>query len=231
MSNSQFYLNVVSKPTLMHKIKSIRMFARRVEIDAKKFLEVLSPDLTQRYITIHREIDVVDVQRHTRLVHHVLRRSSVLPKQVVVAMTDARGFVGDNRVDPFKFLPTQARNICLHVDGEPYPTAKISFENMSYQKRVCQPYFHFLLNSGHVRNKSGSFLSLQKYADCPLLVFDLTPELCNLDHMHVKRIGELAIHMDWQMGLSHAITMIVMMSNDQVISIKPRDGHVSSEIF
>lgn len=207
-----------NKPKLI--IHEFGIYCRRVELTHSALKTYFQPREIQRYLSpvseVHAYALTTGISRKNIIVH----TSNVLPKQVVIGMVKTSAMVGDYNQNPFNFEPFGLSKLALKVNAIRVPQEPLQpdFDNNLYSRE----YVHLLTNTSRFKSTYGNGISPAAFAHgCTLFPFDLTPDACSSYHLHGGKEGMLEIEMEWKYALDKQITVVVMTSKDQIVTIDP----------
>lgn len=139
-----------------------------------------------------------------------------IPKSMILFMSTSDASNGDQKSNPFKFEHFNATRVSLNVNGEYLPSAggyMLDFDNNIYLKA----YKGLFDNVGIAAANAGLNISPEDFAsDCCFFAFDLTPDLCNGFHCHLKQSGTVNFSIDFKEALAKPITVYALSSYDKV---------------
>lgn len=234
-SPEAFHL-MCSHGAAMFKTKFQDMFLqfRRVRMAQQFTDEVLasSRKLEHRYIGPYTHLSSYEVPKGSTM--HVVPlypSGHVLPKHLVVAQVPTKNFRGSLDTNPFVFphfdlvhLALRSNNVVV-VDSELTP---------DFSKHlVAREYFRLCTQTGKRGSTSeGTLITEDNFVNNhTLFPFDLTPDECNARHLHLARTAKLDLEMRWRTALEGNVTVLVMATFDQVITVHPKTRVASSHLI
>ncbi|GBM15957.1 hypothetical protein AVEN_136364-1 [Araneus ventricosus] len=150
-----------------------------------------------------------------------------LPKRLVIGCVDNDAFHGSLSKNTFNFKHFNLNFIELYVDGQsvPYNLLEPNFDQDNYI-RAYKSLFLGTENSGQDRE---IFISREEYAKgYTLYVFDLSPDLCDAEHLNLIKHGNLRLEMNFSKPLDQTIHRI--LSRDKHTSKFYKGVYPSDEI-
>lgn len=141
-----------------------------------------------------------------------------MPKSLIITCIDNDAFNGTYNTNPFNFKHNDLNFIAIYVDGNPIPHKPIE-PNFSSGQSI-RAYNSLLLGTEKLASDKGIYINRDEYAKgYTLYAYDLTPDLCNNDHMNLIQQGNLRIEMKFATVLSKTITVLVYAEFQNVIEI------------
>ena len=215
----------------------------RTEDDTTTYkIEVIKCDLNLRQVSIHPgvvsahnsilssgnpmlyPVNKVELQafaipsgQQTVRINAVVNRQK--PKRMFVAFVDHQAKNGDLEKDPFNFAHFNLQSIVLDVDGFPIPSKPIKTDFSS------NVYTKAFFNLGRVAQKSkcdfDHGLSREMFANgYAIYAFDLTPDECNGEGVHLIRNQTVSIEATFKSALATTISAVVLSELDELIQIR-----------
>ena len=155
----------------------------------------------------------------------------VMPKHIVVAQVPTANFRGTVTTNPYVFPHLDLSHLALRVDNVVATDSELTpdFAN----KLVAREYFRLFSQTGKRGSASeGTLITEENFLNNhSLFPFDLTPDECNSRHLHLSRTGKLDIEMRWKKPLTASVTVLVLATFDQVLSINPRTKMATSTLI
>lgn len=149
----------------------------------------------------------------------LIEQGNVLPKHIVVGMKTTRDFQGNRENDTLTFAHFDVNHVALKRDNRTLPSKPLTpdFAKGCYARE----YFRLFEQTGKSHSGFQHNLTMEEYANfCPLMVWDMSPDLCNGGaHTHVGALGELKLDLQFAHALPEAITLLVLMSFDQLLTV------------
>lgn len=151
----------------------------------------------------------------------------ILPKQVIFGFVDAKAFNGDITKNPFNFQHFDLEGISLDVNGRNYPAQPLEFDWTGNNN--LKNYYHFKRNTGDGRGMDlGSVITPKLYnGGCSLFAFDLSPDQCNMMHMHPAKKGTANLSIQFKTPLAQEVILIAYASRHAHISVLEDGGVVT----
>ncbi|XP_035233536.1 uncharacterized protein F54H12.2-like [Stegodyphus dumicola] len=141
-----------------------------------------------------------------------------MPKRVIVGCVDNDAFHGTYKKSPFEFNHYHLNFIGVYVDGQPVPYNPLepNFDENNY----IRAYQSLFLGREKVSQDHGIFISRDDYPlGYTLYAFDLSPDLCDGEHMNLIKHSNLRLEMKFRAPLSQTISVIVYSEFENIIEI------------
>ena len=185
-------------------IKDLKMYYHRVRLDPSITSKILGK--THRYLTaktqlLHRSLASGLSNYNTQLFQ------GLLPRTLVISMVRTDAFNGSYSKNPYNFQHFDINTINLRVNGIAVPADSYmpDFENDIYMRE----YLELFRNTGTYRVDRGTAISYERFKKgCTFFAFDLTPDLCNSNHLHVSTPGVLSAEFNFKNALPTNITIL-----------------------
>ncbi|XP_035232763.1 uncharacterized protein F54H12.2-like [Stegodyphus dumicola] len=123
-----------------------------------------------------------------------------MPKRLVLAFVDNDALNGTYKKSPFEFKHYHMNFISVYMDGQPVPYHPLepNFENNTFIRA-----YQSLFLSGEER---GHYLSRSEYANgYSFFVYDLSPDLCNGEHLNLVRHSNLRLEVKFSKILEQTV--------------------------
>lgn len=233
-TSDDFIIHTSSTKKYKLEIVDVKMYCRRIFVEERHLPKVIHPTNPKKYETTHLELLTFTIPEKLRLWSTKLFTNREKPKHLVIAQIKQSSFVGNIKTDPYVFehnnlnhLNFKIGNKC--ITGVPL---KPDFKGGLYARE----YLRLFMEAGKTRMTQSMLINLDQFetSQC-LFPFDLTPDNCNGAHQHVidkedqKEIWELEI--GYQTPLPSTMTILVMASFDNVITIDPKTKEVKSYLY
>lgn len=139
-----------------------------------------------------------------------------MPNRVLAAFFASERVSGDYTLNPFKIEHFCITELSLKVGSRAIPyysPLKFDFANDDYM----EGYLSFFKNiSGGKPND----ISYEEYKNGnTVFAFDLTPDLCSNEHVHVPRYGSLDLSVTLEKAVDQSITVMFYFEYDNMIEI------------
>lgn len=141
-----------------------------------------------------------------------------MPKKLIVGCLDNDAFHGNIDKSPFEFKHYHMNFIGIYVDGQPVPhnPLELNFD----QNLFIRAYQSLYSGSGKSGQDQGLFITREEYIKGNVLfAFDLSPDLCNGDHMNLIKHSNLRLEMKFTQPLAQTISVIIFAEFDSVLEI------------
>lgn len=141
-----------------------------------------------------------------------------MPKRIIVGCVDNEAFHGSYAKSPFEFNHFDLNFIGTYVDGQPMPhnPLEINFA----QKNYIRAYQSLFLGTEKMGEDRGIYISREEYPNgYALYAFDLSPDLCNGEHINLIKHSNLRLEMKFSKPLAQTICVIVYAEFENLIEI------------
>lgn len=141
-----------------------------------------------------------------------------MPKKLIVGCLDNDAFHGNMEKSPFEFKHYHMNFIGIYVDGQPVPhnPLELNFD----QNLFIRAYQSLYSGTGKSGQDQGLFITREEYVNGNVLfAFDLSPDLCNGDHMNLIKHSNLRLEMKFNQQLAQTISVIIFAEFDSVLEI------------
>ncbi|GBM40975.1 hypothetical protein AVEN_250301-1 [Araneus ventricosus] len=150
-----------------------------------------------------------------------------LLKRLVTGCVDNDVFHGSLSKNPFNFKHFNLNFIGLYVDGQSVPYNPL--EPKFYQDNNIRAYQSLFLGTEKSGQDLGIFISRKEYPKGhTLYAFDLSPDLCDAEHLNLIKHGNLHLKMNFSKPLDQTIHRI--LSRDKHTSKFYKGVYPSDEI-
>jgi len=212
------------------EIMDIALHVRRIHLQHDLTSQVVSLSKPQRYISKCSKMKTLLVPVGMKNFRKVISVGDVLPKQVIISQVTSKAYNGTIDTDPLFYAHFDLCRINLKIDNKQIPTVPLTpdFRN----ELIARELMHLQRNSGkgHVdRNLNISYLKF--LTDSAVFPFDLNPDQCNGEHIHLSTFGTLEVEIDWLYALQSDIIVLVHLIYNQVVTVPPNGGSPIVEIF
>ncbi|GIY22057.1 uncharacterized protein F54H12.2 [Caerostris extrusa] len=131
---------------------------------------------------------------------------------------DNDAFHGTFEKSPFDFKHYHMNFIGIYVDGQPKPHAPLE---LNFDKNNCIKGYHSLFTGTEkIGHDQGLFISREDYIKGnTLFAFNLSPDLCNGDHLNLIKQSNLRLEIKFSQSLSQTMRVIIFAEFDNVIEI------------
>ena len=214
-------------------ILDISLNAKRIFLKDEILDKVIKSNQIQKYTTTYTEVKTWQIPAGSTQWCERLFSNTVLPKHAIFGMVSTDAFVGKYNRNPFLFHHYSLNRLNLLINNERYPRVPLrpSFDSTQWTSLVGREYWRFFSEVGKLTFK-GFLANKENFTNGhTLFPFDLTPDQCNMFHAHVKKVGDLGIEMGFKNPTPENATLVGFLTYNQVISLNPLTGKISSEIF
>jgi hypothetical protein len=141
-----------------------------------------------------------------------------LPSRLVIGLVDNDSFNGAWQKNPFNFKTMGLTHLKLYIDGQQQYIKPIEtdFANGKY----IDAYLSLFEGTGKLNKDEGIDINRLEYANgYTLYAFDLTPDLCEGDHLNLIRDGTLRLDAKFGVALPNTINVIVYGEFQNLIEV------------
>lgn len=141
-----------------------------------------------------------------------------MPKKVVIGCVDNEAFHGSLAKSPFNFQHFNLNFVGIYVDGQPMPhnPFEVNFE----KKNFIRAYQSLFLGTEKMGQDRGIYISREEYSNgSTLYAFDLSPDLCDGEHLNLIKHSNLRLEMKFTKSLENTICVIVFAEFENLIEI------------
>lgn len=216
--NSLGAASIENKPKLI--VHEFGIFCKRIQLTHSALKSYFQPRAMQRYLSPLSEVHTYALTTGITRKNIIVHTANVLPKQVVIGMVKTSALVGNYNENPFNFQPFNLSKLALKVNAIRVPQEPLEpdWDN----KLFAREYIHLLNNTGRFKTPYGNGITMDTFElGCTLFPFDLTADACSSYHLHGGKEGILEIELEWKTALVDQITVVVMTSKDQIVTIDP----------
>lgn len=142
----------------------------------------------------------------------------ILPQRIVLAMVSNAAMNGSTTMNPFNFqhFNLSECNVLLNGSSVNGKAMTFDFENSKY----LDGYWSLFSSTGKMHDNAGSVINRKDYKNgYALIVFDLSPTLCNGDYIDPDNSGELSVSLSFKNNLTNAITVLLYLEYNSQIEI------------
>jgi hypothetical protein len=133
--------------------------------------------------------------------------SGVTPSRVVLGLVKNTDYDGTLSSSPFFFRHYDLKRITLKVSSVSVPYSSglsMDYKNNNY----LEAYWSLFQN---IQEKSCDITYAEYKEGHTLYAFDLSPDMCNGDHVSLQRDGTLELDLDFAAALTDAVSVIFYM--------------------
>ena len=118
-----------------------------------------------------------------------------IPKTFVFGLTDAKGFSGDYKKNPYNFKDYKVTTVTLTVNGEELPFKQLTLNYAKNKENFIQAYSTLFSGTGKMNHNTGLDISRKDYPKgYTLYAFDLTPDMCGASpYFNTVQRGSLTV--------------------------------------
>jgi hypothetical protein len=141
--------------------------------------------------------------------------TGILPQRVVIGFLDTSAYDGSLELNPYNFQHFNVQKLTLKVASKALPYS--SGLELDYQNNCYMQGYNTLYQG--IR-ESGNALTYKDYKNgYTLYAFDLSPDLCNDQHLNLFKDGSLDLDIDLKEGHKSAVTVLFYLEYDNIIEI------------
>jgi hypothetical protein len=153
-----------------------------------------------------------------------------VPSRVILGMVLTEAFHGKTTLNPYNFQDFGLMEVCLYMDGMPYPRPPIKMD--IEQKRSAEVYHHFLSSVNGVYSRIVPNLTREEYESGYFLIsYNMSPDQF-LGSKHpgslVNVHSNIRLEMRFKQPLKESVTLLVYYEYEHVMEIQ-KDRRVSMD--
>lgn len=230
-NSDAFVLNYTGGEILYKlKLTDLAIHCRRIKVQPKLLPLIVKPSAKQYYQSNHSHVRNFALPTGVQHWRGQLGEG-ILPKHVVVALVATDAYVGRRNKNPLNFQHFNVNRINLVVNNQRVP--KVPLAPDFTQGLIARELYHLHQNTGKLggaRSLNTGRVAFQRGRT--FFPFDLTPDACNGYHTHAGKEGKLEVEIDFARATTESVTMLVMCTNDLLLSIDPsKGGAVDTHLF
>ena len=212
------------------QMEEISLYLRRICLQPEVISKVISPSLPQRYVSKFSKMHNISIPRGMKNIRKIITVGDVLPKQVIISQVPREAYYGKLDQSPTYYRHFNLCRLNLKINDKQVPSIPLTpdFEN----ELIAREMMHLQRNVG--KGQHGRFLDInhdQFLTGITIFPFDLNPDQCNGEHIHLSSTGTLEIEVDWARSLQQNIMILVHLIYNQVVTVPPNGGSPLVEIF
>lgn len=142
-----------------------------------------------------------------------------LPTRLVIGFVANRAFSGAYNLNPFNFMHCNLSEICIHLDGQQghaIRPLKLDFTN----KQFVEAYLTLFTGTGKINRDESNSILLEDFGEgYALFCYDLSPDLCEGDHLNLLRQGNVRLAVKFSEALGDAVTAIAYAEFENCLEI------------
>ncbi len=121
--------------------------------------------------------------------------TGIIPKTFVFGLTDAKGFSGDYKKNPYNFEDYKVTTVTLTANGEELPFKQLTLNYENNKENFIQAYSTLFSGTGKMNYNTGLDISRKDYPKgYTLYAFDLTPDMCGASpYFNAVQRGSLTV--------------------------------------
>lgn len=223
-------------------IRAPSHFTLMSEDSSKQYkIDILDLSLTCRQVLpmpqieskLHKMLSVKDVHlpvtrlvSRTRSLHAGLYDGTIsnaisgrAPSHLMIFFLTNAQMSGDLTTNPFFFGRHDLAEAALVINGQCFPSDKLTFNETSGD--YFRSYSYFMRNIGCNGDVSNGVIPSRYMKDCFSLAFDLTPDTCLNNHLHSSNDVNIDIKLRFKTALAKPITVLYISTYDNIITLSP----------
>ena len=142
-----------------------------------------------------------------------------IPKRLIFALIDSRGFEGSYAHNPFNFQNFNVTNIKVKKGEDPIPfqEIKLNYANDLYN----EAYWCLLHGTGRLfKNNSLSYESDEfKSSGKTIYCLDLSKNGCDFDTFELNETGSIHVEVQLDAAVTHGITIVFYFEYDSILAL------------
>ncbi|XP_054709203.1 uncharacterized protein F54H12.2-like [Uloborus diversus] len=141
-----------------------------------------------------------------------------MPRKLIIGCIENDAFHGTFEKSPFDFKHFNMNFIGVYVDGQPKPCAPLE---LNFDKNIYIKGYNSLFSvSEKLSPDQGFFMSREDDINGNTLFgFNLSPDLCNGDHLNLIKHSNLRLEIKFSQPLSQTVCVLIFTEFDNVIEI------------
>ena len=144
--------------------------------------------------------------------------SGQLPSRVVIGLVSNESFNGSYAHNPYNFHHYDLTQLKLYVDGNQGYLAPIEPEFNN--GRFIMAYNSLFAGTGKLFRDEGLDIQRVDYSrGYTLYAFDLSPDLCEDDHVNLTQTGNLRLECKFRVALPHTVNVIAYAEFENIIEL------------
>lgn len=217
-SSNDFLLNTKAAAVNFRiQILDIRLYYNRCRLIPSVYNQVMQTKM-QKYLMSKTQMVYFPLSPGITSYNANIFRGKILPKTILMCFCDSMAMEGVYAKNPFFFPHLDVSKLNLRMNGRSVPSTEM---NPDFHKGlVIREYLRNFSNTGTWKFDRSHLITLDHFKKgSTIFAWDLTPDLCNSFHTHKGSVGVLDIEVFWSRPLPTAITMIILSSGDQVLTV------------
>lgn len=142
------------------------------------------------------------------------------PSHMMIFLLSNKQLNGDLATDSYFFSPRNLKDCWLNIDGQSFPSEKLSFQTKG---EIFRSYNFFMRNMGlDVMTNQSIGVSTKEYIENSFAIaFDLTVDTCFNSHLHTSKDSVIDIKLVFKDALKEPISVLYICSFENTISVSP----------
>ncbi|KAJ8030247.1 hypothetical protein HOLleu_26606 [Holothuria leucospilota] len=177
-------------------------------------VRIVEASIFMRHVKVHPQVAL----GHAKALERGTAKYPNLPKRLVIGCVDSEAFNGSYNRNPFNFHHHNLNFIALHVDGEqlPWKLLRPNFGDNHY----IMAYQTLFSGLNTMFSDKGNHIDRYDYGHgYTLYAFDMTPDLANGGHFHLRKNGNVRLEMQFDRALVRTVNVIVYAEYDAIVEI------------
>ena len=144
-----------------------------------------------------------------------------LPRRIIIGMVDTDAYNGSYVKSPFNFKHNNLNFLALFIDGKQVPAKPLQPNfDVTTGTQYTRCYQTLFEGTGRVDDDAGNTIPLSDYPlGFTLYAFDLTPDLCDGDHLNLRKKGNLRLEMQFSTALTAASNVVVYAEFENLVEV------------
>lgn len=153
----------------------------------------------------------------------------ILPKSILIALVNATNFNGTYTTNPYFLQHFHCNYAVLNVNGENVPSDP--YRPNFALGLFSREYRSFFNNVGIGIDNVSNMMTPDLYAGGMFMIpFDLSPDLCNGYHAHLKKSGVINLELNFTEAIANPFYVIAFATYDNVMLLD-RDNNVKTDMM
>lgn len=221
-NNDPFTLLTANTENVKIVIDEVTLVVRKNIVAAHKLNEISANLMKQdaKYFFPHVKINTrtISAAQHDINISNLYSSSSELPVRIAIGLVSNAAYNGQKSLNPFKFQHYNITSANVIVNSKSILAKPLEFNIARGQ--FLSGYWNLQNSLGFVNKNDGCDITLNEFDNGYfLLVFDLTPTLCNGMYMDPLETGIVDIELKFGTALPETVTVVIYSQYENMISI------------
>lgn len=204
------------------KVHNVRLYFKAIDVQPSLNLSVHDTleKMTAKYPIRRTEIRSTQlVTGRTDYTYNVF--TNVVPRRMVVAMTDNVAYNGDIHRDPFNFRPFDVQEITIHANGQTYPANpyRMRWDEDVDSTNYLRAYVDMQDATRNTINLTNGITQDQYRNGWTFFVFTLTSTLEDCDGFELIQNSTTTVQLKFNKPIDSDVQLICIGEFDQILSI------------